>query len=166
MTLADAVLVTAISDRVNKLTVKQLRQAGHDLVSAATEVSLRGHTKGHLINKTTGAVCCVGAIELVTYKRQSKVASDYALFTVDTRDQEANLYRAENATIVLADYVEHLCECNDGGDSAGQVAHYNDFHCPGGAVAYNVMRIAAARALVLADHKHELVKDFARELTA
>lgn len=142
------------SVKMRKLTADQLRQAARDLIDAAGEVAARGHHKGALVDHTTGAVCIVGAIEVVTYKTVRREQGDYRLFGVVT-DNTDRIYRAENATIVLADSVSHLCECNKGEAAWQQVEHYNDAHCPGGIVAYNIMRIAAARALVLAESPRE-----------
>jgi hypothetical protein len=165
MSLALSPLLLATD--LNKLTVKQLRQSAYDLIAAADELAERGHHKWSRISEVTGAVCIGGAIELSTYRRTGRVHGMYGLFDRDDTDHLAELtYRAENAALVLAETVKFLCECNDRDDSWGQIAHYNDHHCPGGIVAYNIMRIAAARALVLAEHKHEQIKDFARSLTA
>jgi hypothetical protein len=164
MTLALSPLLLA--PELTKLTVAQLRRASHDLIAAADELAERGHHKWSMISGITGSVCIGGAIELVTYRRVGRVHRMYGLFDRTDTDLSGQQYRADLAAAVLAETVRHLCECNDKDEAWGQVAHYNDFHCPGGIVAYNIIRIASARALVLAEHKQAQTKDFASRLEA
>lgn len=145
---------------MNKLTTKQLRQAGRDLLDAAGQISETGMHRGALIEKTTGSLCILGAVEAVTYKRVGRVHQDHVLLTSDQDDLDHRIYRAINACVVLSETVAHLCECDRSSGPMDTVTHYNDVHCPGGVVAYNMLRIAAARAMVLADRKHEYIKRF------
>lgn len=141
-----------------KLTVNELRRASTDLIEASHRLAESGHHKGELIDKHTGAVCILGALEAVTYKKVGRVARDYALLTVDTEQLDSCIYRCVNACIVLSATVGHLCECERSGGPMDTVTHYNDVHCVGGIVAYNMLRIAAVRALVLAESKHDYIE--------
>lgn len=171
MTVANADTLTNLpvdvshpDSRTWRLTVKQLREASEDLCEAAELVNEHGHTRGHMIEKTTGALCALGALEAATYRRLVRIGRDNWTLLLPERitdaDLEHRIYRCDNATIVFAETVRHLCECPGRGDeklASDLVSHYNDAHCVGGVLLINMMRLAAARAIVLANYKQDRI---------
>lgn len=158
--------------RTEDLTAGQLITAAWDLHNAALVVKHAAYFKGSLVDRETGAVCMVGAIELATYKELAHYPGDQAGYAptwfanIQHTYVESGTLRAECAITVLADFVPNgLCvhcddeliaqhcdcfpHCAEPREAWEIATHYNDRHCQGGTMAVNVLNLAA-------DHAEEL----------
>lgn len=160
------------SRTVSKLTATQLQMAAADLDNARLVMKHQGHFRGSLMDQSTAQVCLVGAIDLATYRKPHVIGGHwYAINRADVKEGE--FYRAENAILVLADFVPtSLCqECDDdnrGHDLSHRIycgcqpreaweiaTHFNDAHCMGGTEAQNVLGMARDHAFALAEAKRQ-----------
>jgi hypothetical protein len=134
-----------------RLRATQLDLAAADLRNAARVLRHTGHYQGALIEKFTGKVCMVGAIELATYKYLR--TDEYGAYAGITRHYWINdgIYRCDAAISVLADSLPtELCDkCHTAEDTFEAweaVVHYNDNHCVLSEISINMLYLAADRA--------------------
>lgn len=149
---------------ITRLHAKQLDWAADDLRNASLVVKHAHHFKGTHVDRRTGRVCILGAIELATYKELVDMGTDGQPFwvTMSREDWALNgIYRCDSAILVLAEVIpEGLCPaCEEGKLFKGweRVAHYNDNHCIAEALAINMLRLAADYAQQLAEERRMLV---------
>lgn len=142
---------TYFDTTIDKLTTHQLEAAAADLRNAALVVKHAGYFKNAMVNRNSGEVCALGAIELATYKRLAFIDAPISAWVSLVVGDDASRYRFENAVIVFADFVpDELCaDCypRDHWDHEHRVVHYNDAHCMSGDLLVNILNIAADRAL-------------------
>lgn len=147
---------------IDKLTAPQLEMAAADLRNARLVVKHAGHFQYALVDRASGAVCALSAIQLATcYRRLAYFARTYiSLVTDGTLDElDARAYRLQNAVLAFADMIpDELCErCPSFTERDSRVVHYNDSHCVSGDLLQNMLGLAADKAMDRAAEKRSLV---------
>jgi hypothetical protein len=135
------------------LTKEELERAVGDLANASQIARRAGHATGCTLDRITGAVCMVGAIEVATYKEifTNDVGEFYDLTTEEW--VEAGVERADAAILVLA-YIlpSGLCSgCPVDGHGVetfpfSKITHFSDFHCTGPQQSARLLDLASTVA--------------------
>ena len=139
------------------LTPEQLAMAAYDLSNASQIARRAGHATGCTLDRITGAVCMVGAIEVATYKEiyTNDVGEFYDLTTEEW--VEEGVERADAAILVMARVLPRdLCDnCPDDRHHTESypftmITHFSDFHCTGAQQSARLLDLAAEVAYVSA----------------
>ena len=133
-----------------ELTKEDLEGAAHDLANASRVSRYAGHAYGCTLDRITGAVCMVGAIEVATYKEiYTNDVGEY--FDLTTEEWvERGVQRADSAILTLAEVIP-------GGLCSGcpvdrhhvesfpfsKITHFSDFHCTGPQQAARLLDVAS-----------------------
>lgn len=136
-----------------ELSADQLRQAAIDLGNASRIESISGHSIGGPVDRTTGGLCMVGAIEVATYKQlYCNGQGKWFLFTTEEWC-DAGVDRADAAILTLAQVIPGgLCPQCPTDETActyawASVTHFSDFHCAGRENAARLMDLASIFAV-------------------
>jgi hypothetical protein len=137
----------------DQLTADQLRIAAMDLGNASRIEAMCGHSIGGPVDRTTGGLCLVGAIEVATYKQlYCNGQGKWFLFTTEEWC-DAGVERADAAILVLAQVIPGgLCPQCPSDETACTYAwtsatHFSDFHCTGRDNAARILDLASIFAV-------------------
>lgn len=133
-----------------ELTKEDLEGAANDLANASQVARYAGHSYGCSLDRITGAVCMVGAIEVATYKEI--YTNDVGEFFDLTTEEwvEDGVQRADAAILTLAKVIPGgLCSgCPVDRHHVGtfpytKITHFSDFHCTGSQQAARLLDLAS-----------------------
>jgi hypothetical protein len=133
-----------------ELTKEDLEGAAHDLANASRVARYAGHAYGCTLDRITGSVCMVGAIEIATYKEiYTNDVGEYFDFTTEEW-VEAGVQRADSAILALAEVIPGgLCSgCpvdrhHIGTFPYNKITHFSDFHCTGAQQSARLLDVAS-----------------------